>query len=126
MWSFELIHESGRRNIMISSVFWQMEEYPSVELGLMESDLVFGQLGRDSIESIWFTEPVLLQLRKQIPNEMEGVCGNCLHKLNCLGSCVAHTFHGAEVLPSRSGFVKQAMDAGLFQLHVLLFWVSRN
>ena len=71
-------------------------------------EMVFGEIGRDPLERVWRETPVLRQLREGLPERLGGVCGNCLMRHRCLGSCVAQNFYRAGDLFSPFWFCEEA------------------
>jgi SynChlorMet cassette radical SAM/SPASM protein ScmF len=77
-------------------------------------ELVFGVAGRGELEAIWKQNPLLLQIRNGLPSELKGVCGQCLMKQACLGSCLAQNYYRNRDLLSAFWFCEQARREGLF------------
>ncbi len=88
--------------------------YALCGIGRHVPELVFGSVENDSLEKIWHENPFLQALRKGLPERLEGVCGRCLMKAQCLGSCIAQNY-----LRSRSPWAphwlcQEAANSGLF------------
>jgi SynChlorMet cassette radical SAM/SPASM protein ScmF len=83
-------------------------------IGLAIPELVYGQIGVDSIDAIWIKNPLLNELREVLPGNLEGICGNCIFKNQCLGSCVADNYHQSHRLTAPYWFCDQALEEGLF------------
>jgi SynChlorMet cassette radical SAM/SPASM protein ScmF len=79
-------------------------------------ELIFGQVGKDSLEHIWRTNLVLNALRSGLPQKLEGICGKCLMKYYCLGSCIAQNYYSTGSLWAPYWFCDQAHKAGIFPL----------
>jgi len=77
-------------------------------------ELVFGVVGQDRLETIWQENPVLNALREGLPGKLEGICGQCLMKYRCLGSCVAQNYYRSHNLWAPFWFCEEAEAAGLF------------
>jgi SynChlorMet cassette radical SAM/SPASM protein ScmF len=77
-------------------------------------DLVFGAIGEDSLEQVWHEDPVLNELREGLPGRLTGVCGRCLMRFRCLGSCIAQNYYRTGSLWAPFWFCEQALEAGLF------------
>ncbi len=88
--------------------------YALCGIGESVPDLVFGYADSDRLEAIWTNSPILLELRKGLPHRLEGICGNCLMKRLCLGSCVAQNYYGSRDLWAPFWFCKEAHNQGLF------------
>lgn len=83
-------------------------------IGTSVPELVYGHLGRDDLASVWLSSPGLAELRKAIPFQLDGICGECLHRDVCLGSCVANNYHTSRDLSAPYTFCSQADTLGLF------------
>ena len=77
-------------------------------------ELVFGVAGRGELEAIWRENPLLLKIRNGLPGELKGVCGRCLMKRACLGSCLAQNYYRERDLLSAFWFCDQAAKEGSF------------
>jgi SynChlorMet cassette radical SAM/SPASM protein ScmF len=77
-------------------------------------ELVYGQAGVGHLAEIWSGHPKLIELRKGLPNDLKGVCGDCLMKRLCLGSCVAMNYQQGQGLLAPYWFCEQAHAANLF------------
>lgn len=76
--------------------------------------LVFGQVGKAELNDIWRRHPVILQLRENLPGKLKGICGHCLMKSFCRGSCVAQNYYRANNLFAPFWFCEAAAREGLF------------
>jgi len=83
-------------------------------MGVTKSELIYGQIKRDSLRDVWCNSPGLIQLRAQVPAEMEGICAQCIHRDLCLGTCVADNFRMTGRLNAPYHFCQIADDLGLF------------
>ena len=88
--------------------------YALCGIGEQVPDLVFGAVGKARLEEVWRDNPVLKALREGLPDRLEGVCGRCLMKGRCLGSCVAQNYYSKGRLWAPYWFCEQAEEAGLF------------
>jgi SynChlorMet cassette radical SAM/SPASM protein ScmF len=77
-------------------------------------ELVYGQAGVGRLAEIWASHPVLNQLREGLPKDLKGVCGDCLMKNVCLGSCVAMNYQQGQGLMAPYWFCEQAHAEQLF------------
>ena len=67
---------------------------PNGDFGLcadaeIHESLRFGNVFNQDLSTVWSSHPLLLSLRRIIPEQLEGVCGNCVAKSLCKGSCRA-------------------------------------
>lgn len=79
-------------------------------------DLCYGILGQDSVDDIWHHNIKLLELRKKLPLELDGVCGQCIFKENCMGYCVAGNYSSTRRLTTAYWICQSAFDQGIFPL----------
>lgn len=54
--------------------------------------LRIGNIVTDDIARIWQESEVLKDLRSSLPQELKGVCRNCIFKFQCLGNCRANAY----------------------------------
>jgi SynChlorMet cassette radical SAM/SPASM protein ScmF len=78
------------------------------------SELVYGQAGVGRLAEIWGGHPLLQKLREGLPSNLKGICGECLMKNVCLGSCVAMNYQQGQGLLAPYWFCKEAQAEGLF------------
>ena len=88
--------------------------YALCGIGEQVPELVFGKVGKDRLEEVWRENSVLKALREGLPEKLEGVCGRCLMKRNCLGRCVAQNYYRKGGLFAPHWVCEQAEEAGLF------------
>lgn len=88
--------------------------YALCGIGEQVSDLVFGEVGKDSLAGVWRNHATLKALRQGLPERLGGICSDCLMKERCLGACVAQNYYGAGDLWAPFWFCEQAEKAGLF------------
>ncbi len=89
-------------------------EYALCGVGTMAPELVFGRAGVDSLERVWRESPVLRELREGLPDRLEGVCGRCLMRHLCRGSCIAQNWLSSGSLWAPHWFCAEAECAGVF------------
>jgi SynChlorMet cassette radical SAM/SPASM protein ScmF len=88
--------------------------YALCGIGEQVPELVFGRVGEDSLAQVWQYNPVLQALREGLPDRLEGICGRCLMKQRCLGSCAAQNYYRTGHLWSAFWFCEMADMSGLF------------
>ena len=88
--------------------------YALCGIGEQVPDLVFGAVGKDKLEVVWRENAILKALREGLPERLEGVCGFCLMRGRCLGSCIAQNYYSTGSLWAPYWFCQQAVEAGLF------------
>ena len=101
-------------------------QYALCGIGEQVPDLIFGTVGKDSLKTIWQENTILKALREGLPRQLEGVCGQCLMKQRCLGSCVAQNYYSKGSLWAPYWFCEQAEKAGLFPASRLITDRSRS
>jgi len=88
--------------------------YALCGIGSHVQELVFGHAGHDPLAKLWKNNQVLRQLRAGLPHRLSGICGNCLMKHQCLGSCIAQNYYRSGNLWAPYWFCEQADAMGLF------------
>jgi SynChlorMet cassette radical SAM/SPASM protein ScmF len=88
--------------------------YALCGIGETVSDLVFGHAATDHLEDIWNNTPVLVELRGGLPQRFEGICGDCLMRELCLGSCIAQNYYRGKSIWAPYWYCEQARNQGLF------------
>ena len=76
--------------------------------------MVFGRAGQDRLADVWREHPTLRAIRDGLPSRLSGVCGRCLMKATCLGSCVAQNYYRRGDLFAPFWFCELAEQEGLF------------
>jgi len=95
-------------------------------IGTQEKDLIYGRLGKDKVSDIWKNSFGLKKMREGIPNNLEGICGKCVFKNRCLGSCVAQNYHSAKRLTAPFWFCRDADKERLFPTNKYLTIKKNN
>ena len=88
--------------------------YALCGIGETVSDLVFGHASTDVLEHVWAETSVLQEIREALPHRLEGICGNCLMKEMCFGSCLAQNYYRSKSLWEPFWFCEEAHNWGLF------------
>ena len=88
--------------------------YALCGIGETIPDLVFGHAGVDILEYVWTNTFVLQEIREELPQKLEGICGHCLMKEICLGSCLAQNYYRSQSLWKPFWFCEEAHNRGLF------------
>jgi SynChlorMet cassette radical SAM/SPASM protein ScmF len=83
-------------------------------VGVLMPELIYGHLSCDRLQDVWTEAPGLKELRRLIPVQLEGICGQCLLRDICLGECVANSYHAVKMLNFPYYFCHQAAEKGLF------------
>jgi len=91
-------------------------------IGTSVEELVYGNLKTDDLEDIWKHSTKLAELRRLIPDELEGICSKCIHRRFCNGTCVAGNYNSSGKLNAPYGFCCTAEKLGLFpvsRMHIM-------
>jgi SynChlorMet cassette radical SAM/SPASM protein ScmF len=88
--------------------------YALCGIGETVPDLVFGHGATNSLKHVWNNTPVLQEIREELPHKLEGICGHCLMKEICLGSCLAQNYYRDKSLWEPFWFCEEAQKLGLF------------
>ncbi|MBI5296409.1 MAG: radical SAM protein [Chloroflexi bacterium] len=83
-------------------------------IGTTIPELIYGHADTDDLRDVWCNAPGLINLRETVPFKMDGVCGRCIHRDFCLGTCVANNYHVAGRLDAPFSFCDQAEKLGMF------------
>ena len=89
-------------------------EFALCGIGEKVPDLIFGHSHVDRLADVWRDHPVLNSLRGGLPDLLEGVCGRCLLKGRCMGSCLAQNYYRSRNLFAPHWFCEAAEAQGLF------------
>jgi radical SAM protein with 4Fe4S-binding SPASM domain len=88
--------------------------YALCGIGTSLPEMVFGNAAQDALEEVWSSAPVLTQLRAGLPRQLTGICGRCIMRARCVGSCVAQNYYRTGSLWASFWYCQLADDAGLF------------
>jgi SynChlorMet cassette radical SAM/SPASM protein ScmF len=88
--------------------------YALCGIGETVPDLVFGHADSDRLQHIWDHTPILREIREGLPDRFEGICGVCLMKGLCLGTCVAQNYYRAKNLWAPYWYCDKAWHGGIF------------
>jgi SynChlorMet cassette radical SAM/SPASM protein ScmF len=89
-------------------------------VGVSVPELIYGDIAKRSMRSIWLEARGLKKLRALIPDHFKGICAECLHHWSCLGACIAHNYHEKKQLNAPYAFCRNANKSGLFPVSRLL------
>ena len=88
--------------------------YALCGIGETVPELVFGNVLVDSLRDVWHNAPILIKLRQGLPGHLKGICGDCIMKNLCLGSCIAQNYYCNKDLWAPFWYCKEAHSQGLF------------
>jgi len=88
--------------------------YALCGIGETVPELIFGHAATDRLDDIWNNTSIIQELREGIPQRLEGICGDCLMKGICLGSCIAQNYYSGKNLWAPFWYCEQALNRGLF------------
>ncbi|MCK4505573.1 MAG: radical SAM protein [Candidatus Aegiribacteria sp.] len=83
-------------------------------IGFSCTSLIMGNFLKDDLCDIWENSELLQQLRRDVPAQFEGICGNCIHAGKCLGKCVMQNYYMKGNFTSPYWTCQRADDAGIF------------
>lgn len=89
-------------------------KYALCGIGATIPELVLGHAQKDPLEAIWSDSLVLNQIRSGLPSQLHGICGDCVMKAQCLGSCVAMNYSRHKDLFAPQWYCEEAHKAGIF------------
>jgi SynChlorMet cassette radical SAM/SPASM protein ScmF len=101
------------------SIFNILGILPTGELGMcgigtQVPELRYGALGRDRVADVWTSHSLLADIRRNIPHQLEGTCGECVLRNLCMGTCIAENYSSGGKLNSPHWFCQQAREQKLF------------
>ena len=88
--------------------------YALCGIGESTPDLVFGHAEKVRLAKVWHEHPVLKEIRTGLPEQLEGICADCLMKGICLGSCIAQNYYRHGNLWGPYWFCEQARQENSF------------
>lgn len=88
--------------------------YAMCGIGEAVPELIYGNASTDSLENVWNGSPVINALRDGIPDRFEGICGNCVMKGLCIGSCIAQNYYTSKNLWAPFWYCDEARKMGRF------------
>ncbi|HJX33973.1 MAG TPA: SPASM domain-containing protein, partial [Desulfatiglandales bacterium] len=83
-------------------------------IGQTMDDLRMGNLYRDSIKDVWRDNLILVDLRQGLPGRLKGICGRCIFRFQCLGSCRANAYAMTRDLFAPYFLCEESYESGLF------------
>ena len=88
--------------------------YALCGIGQTVPELILGHAERDRLEDVWRESKILNEIREGLPTRFEGICGNCVMKSRCLGSCLAENFCVSGSFWASNWYCDSAYRRGLF------------
>lgn len=88
--------------------------YAMCGIGESIPELVYGDASKDPLEEVWNNSAVINELRDGIPNKFEGICGDCIMKGICIGSCIAQNYYSSKNLWAPFWYCEEAKKIGRF------------
>jgi len=88
--------------------------YALCGIGEHVPELVFGHVSKDPLADVWKDNPVLREIREGLPRRLGGICGECLMRGVCLGSCIAQNYYRSRNLWAPHWYCEEARRLGLF------------
>jgi SynChlorMet cassette radical SAM/SPASM protein ScmF len=85
-------------------------------IGAQIPDLCYGLLKKDTVADVWNSNSMLIKLRQDLPSKLEGICGECIFRKRCLGSCVANNYLLANSLSGSNWFCQMASNSQIFPI----------
>ncbi len=83
-------------------------------IGIIEKDLVMGNIRKDNITHIWEEGKYFNIIRETVPGQLSGICGKCLFKHHCLGFCRADVLSESQTALGPNRLCQEAFENGLF------------
>lgn len=83
-------------------------------MGYRYSQYVLGKLEEVDLADLWRDHPVLAEIRRVIPDQLEGICSNCILKRTCQGACRSNAFDLYGSITAPSPHCQELYEEGLF------------
>jgi SynChlorMet cassette radical SAM/SPASM protein ScmF len=83
-------------------------------IGTSVPALIYGDVSKQTVKSIWQEATGLKKLRSLIPDHFQGICSECLHHMTCLGTCIAQNYQKTNEINSSHGFCMEAKIRNIF------------
>ncbi|MBD3278892.1 MAG: radical SAM protein [Candidatus Aegiribacteria sp.] len=83
-------------------------------IGFSCPELVMGNFLRKSLRIIWNDSPILKKIRRELPEELQGICSNCIHKNSCLAKCLMQNYYSCGGFTASYWMCTAADEEGLF------------
>lgn len=83
-------------------------------IGQASESLRIGNVARDSIAQVWKNSRFLHDLRVSLPGKLKGICGRCIFRFQCLGSCRANGYALSGDLFAPFFLCQEFFESGLF------------
>jgi SynChlorMet cassette radical SAM/SPASM protein ScmF len=88
--------------------------YALCGIGETVPEFIFGHASKDRLEYVWENSSILQEIRNGLPKNLKGICGDCLLRNRCLGSCIAQNYYRSKSLWAPFWFCEEANAKGLF------------
>jgi SynChlorMet cassette radical SAM/SPASM protein ScmF len=88
--------------------------YALCGIGAVIPELIFGDAKKNKLEDVWKNNKVLNQIREGLPKNLKGICGNCIMRDKCLGSCIAQNYYRTKDLFAGFWYCEDAYKEGVF------------
>jgi len=88
--------------------------YALCGIGESVPELIFGDASKDRLEDVWKNNPILQEIRSGLPEQLTGICSDCLLRNRCLGSCIAQNYYRNKNLWAPFWFCEEAYAKGIF------------
>jgi radical SAM protein with 4Fe4S-binding SPASM domain len=94
--------------------------YALCGIGESVKELNFGSAEKDKLKDVWNKTQILNEIRDNLPKELKGICGECVMKNRCLGSCIAQNYYREHDLMAPFWFCEAANEMAIFPINRLL------
>lgn len=90
--------------------------YALCGIGETVPEMIFADAASVSLRDAWERTPLLLEIRGGLPDRLEGICGDCLMRAGCLGSCLAQNYYRSRNLWAPFWYCEEARRLGFFPI----------
>lgn len=89
-------------------------EFSICGIGQTIKGLRMGHVNHDTIGDVWQNNAILKDLRASLPKKLNGICGQCIFKFQCLGACRANAYALTDDLLAPYFLCQELFESGCF------------
>jgi SynChlorMet cassette radical SAM/SPASM protein ScmF len=120
LWDVSMGHSAVCPFTRILGILWD-GSISFCGVGNSSPELVFGRVDDPDFdfERFWRNAPVLKNMRQRLTQPLDGVCGDCMLRPFCGGSCRALAYGEFRSFTAPHPWCQQALEDGMFPEHYL-------
>jgi radical SAM protein with 4Fe4S-binding SPASM domain len=94
--------------------------YSLCGIGITHTELTFGMIGQEDVDSVWTKNEILTKIRNTLPFGGRGICNLCTEYTSCYCHCIAYSFSEYGSLNGPHPLCQEAFESGLFPISKLV------